>query len=65
MGSEHMALAMWKTGMRDEAYRIFKGNLLDSMNRGLCPGDFHMTSALNVHRQEAQRGFGDPIDISS
>jgi Domain of unknown function (DUF4450) len=61
----HMALAMWQTGMRDEAYRIFKGALLDSMYMGLCPGDFHMTSALDVHRQEAQRDFGDPIGCSS
>ena len=61
----HMALALWQTGMRDEAYRIFKGALLDSMYMGLCPGDFHMTSALDVHRQEAQRDFGDPIGISS
>jgi hypothetical protein len=61
----HMALAMWQAGMRDEAYRIFKGNLLDSMYMGLCPGDFHLTSALDVHRQEAQRDFGDPIGISS
>jgi hypothetical protein len=61
----HMALALWETGMRDEAYRIFKGNLLDSMYMGLCPGDFHMTSALDAHRQEAQRDFGDPLGISS
>ena len=61
----HMALALWQTGMRDEACRIFKGNLLDSMYMGLCPGDFHMTSALDVHRQEAQRDFGDPLGISS
>ena len=61
----HMALAMWQTGMRDEAYRVFKGNLLDSMYLGLCPGDFHMTSTLDVHRQEAQRDFGDPLGISS
>ena len=61
----HMALALWQTGMRDEAYRIFKGNLLDSMYMGLCPGDFHLSSTLDVHRQEAQRDFGDPIGISS
>jgi hypothetical protein len=61
----HMALAMWQTGMRDEAYRVFKGSLLDSMYMGLCPGDFHMTSALDVHRQEAQRDFGDPLGISA
>ncbi len=61
----HMALALWQTGMRDEAYRIFKGALLDSMYMGLCPGDFHMTSALDVHRQESQRDFGDPIGATS
>ena len=63
--NSHMALALWQTGMREEAYRIFKGALLDSMYMGLCPGDFHMTSALDVHRQEAQRDFGDPIGIAS
>jgi hypothetical protein len=61
----HMALAMWQTGMRYEAYRVFKGSMLDSMYMGLCPGDFHMTSAMDVHRQEAQRDFGDPLGISS
>ena len=36
----HMALAMWQTGMRDEAYRIFKGNLLDSMYMGCARATF-------------------------
>ena len=35
------------------------------MFMGLCPGDFHMTSALDAHRQESQRDFGDPIGITS
>jgi hypothetical protein len=35
------------------------------MYMGLCPGDFHMTSALDAHRQEAQRDFGDPIGCSA
>ncbi len=61
----HMALAMWQAGMADEAFTLLKSNLLDSLYRGLCPGDFHMTSALDVHRQEAQRDFGDPIGITS
>jgi len=61
----HMALALWQAGMAYDAFRIFKGALLDSMFMGLCPGDFHMTSALDVHRQEAQRDFGDPIGITS
>jgi hypothetical protein len=61
----HMALAMWQAGMLEEAFRVFKGALLDSAYMGLCPGDFHMTSALDAHRQEAQRDFGDPIGCSS
>lgn len=61
----HMALALWQAGMAEEAFRIFKGNVVDSMFQGLCPGNFHMTSALDDHRQEAQRDFGDPIGITS
>jgi hypothetical protein len=61
----HMALAMWQAGMADEAFLLLKGNLLDSMYMGLAPGNFHMTSALDVHRQEAQRDSGDPIGITS
>jgi hypothetical protein len=61
----HMALAMWQAGMADEAFTLLKSNLLDSLYRGLCPGDFHMTSDLDVHRQEAQRDFGDPIGATS
>ncbi len=63
--NSHMALAMWQIGMKEEAFRLFKGNLLDSMYQGLCPGNFHMTSQLDVHRQEAQRDFGDPIGITA
>jgi hypothetical protein len=63
--NSHMALALWQAGMADDAFRIFKGTLLDSMFMGLCPGDFHMTSALDAHRQESQRDFGDPIGITS
>ena len=61
----HTALAMWQAGMPDDAYLLLKGNVLDSMYQGQCPADFHMSSQLDVHRQEAQRDFGDPIGIFS
>jgi hypothetical protein len=61
----HMALAMWQAGMPDEAFLLLKGNLLDSLFMGLAPGNFHMTSALDAHRQEAQRDSGDPIGITA
>src|ERR1035437_1127873 len=44
---------------------LLKGNLLDSLFMGLAPGNFHMTSALDAHRQEAQRDSGDPIGITA
>ena len=61
----HTALAMWQAGLADEAFLLFKGNLLDSMYMGLAPGDFHMTSELDAHRQEAQRDFGDPTGMTA
>jgi hypothetical protein len=61
----HMSLAMWQAGMAEEAYLLLKGNLLDSLFMGLAPGNFHMTSALDAHRQEAQRDSGDPIGITA
>lgn len=61
----HTALALWQAGMAEEAFALFKGNVLDSMFQGLCPGNFHMSSELDPHRQEAQRDFGDPIGIAS
>ena len=61
----HTALAMWQAGMADEAFLLLKGNLLDSLFMGLAPGNFHMTSALDAHRQEAQRDSGDPIGITA
>jgi hypothetical protein len=61
----HTALAMWQAGMPDEAFLLLKGNLLDSLFMGLAPGNFHMSSALDAHRQEAQRDFGDPIGITA
>ena len=61
----HTALAMWQAGMAEEAFLLLKGNLLDSLFMGLAPGNFHMTSALDAHRQEAQRDSGDPIGITA
>jgi hypothetical protein len=61
----HLALAMWQAGMAEEAYLLLKGNFLDSLFMGLAPGNFHMTSELDAHRQEAQRDFGDAIGIAT
>ena len=61
----HTALAMWQAGMAEDAYLLLKGNFFDSLFMGLAPGNFHMSSGLDAHRQEAQRDFGDPIGITA
>jgi hypothetical protein len=54
------ALAHWQAGRPDAAFALFKGNVLDSMFMGLCPGNTHMASALDAYRGESQRDFADP-----
>lgn len=61
----HTALGLWQSEIPEEAYALFKGNLLDSMYMGLTPGNLHMTSQYSVHRQEAQRDFGDAVGTTS
>ena len=61
----HFALALWQAGLADEAYALLRGNLLDSMFQGLCPGNFHVTSGLDPHRGEMQRDAADPLGITA
>jgi hypothetical protein len=61
----HTALGMWQGGMGRRAFDIYKGNLLDSMYLGLCPGDIHMASQFDDYRQESQRDFADPIAMTA
>ncbi len=61
----HFALALWQAGMADEAFALLRGNLLDSMYLGLCPGNLHVTSALDPHRGETQCDAGDPLGITA
>jgi hypothetical protein len=61
----HSALAYWQAGRPDEAFRLFKGCVLDSMFMGLCPGNVGMTTSFDMARGEAQRDFADGIGVCS
>ena len=61
----HFALALWQAGLADEAYALVRGNLLDSMYQGVCPGNFHVTSQLDPHAGETQRDAGDAMGITA
>jgi hypothetical protein len=61
----HTSLAFWQAERSDEAFKLFKGALLDSMYLGLCPGNVGMTTAFDMARRESQRDFGDSIGATS
>ncbi|HEY0945316.1 MAG TPA: DUF4450 domain-containing protein [Opitutaceae bacterium] len=55
----HTALGYWQSGRGAEAWRLFKGNLLDTMFMGLCPGNAGMSTTFDMARDESQRDFAD------
>jgi len=57
--SAHTALAYWQSGENAEAYKLFRGSILDAMYMGLCPGDLPNLSFYDVNRGESYRDFGD------
>jgi hypothetical protein len=61
----HTALGLWQSGLDKQAFDLYKGNILDSMYMGLCPGDVHMSSQFDDYRQESQRDFADPIAMTA
>ncbi len=54
------ALAQWQANRPTRAFSTFKGNILDSMFMGICPGNCHMASYFDSYRGESQRDFADP-----
>lgn len=61
----HTALGYWQAGRPAEAWRMFKGAILDSMAMGLCPGNAGMCTAYDVARRETQRDFADSVGMSA
>jgi hypothetical protein len=63
--SAHTSLAYWEANLSADAFKLFKGELLQSMYQGLCPGNLGAMTSLDAARGEAQRDFGDAIGINS
>ncbi len=63
--SMHTALANWQGGRTDEAFKLFKSEVLASMYLGGSPGNIVQISHYDAVRKEAYRDFGDPIGMFS
>jgi hypothetical protein len=61
----HTSLAYWQAGRNDDAFRLFKGTILNSMYMGLCPGNCGMCTQFDMARGESQRDFADAVGVCS
>ncbi len=59
------ALAYWQAGRNEDAYRLWKGNLAESMYYGISPGNFEQLSHYDAFRGELYRDFADPIGVAA
>jgi hypothetical protein len=61
----HTSLGFWQANRPETAFQLFKGELLDSMFLGLCPGNLGCMTSHDMARGEAQRDFCDAIGVNS
>lgn len=61
----HASLGFWQTGRNDEAFKLYKSAILDSMFLGITPGNIGTTTQFDVYRRESQRDFADPVGTKS
>ncbi|WP_293889443.1 MULTISPECIES: DUF4450 domain-containing protein [unclassified Sphingobacterium] len=59
------ALAYWQSGRADDAYQLWKSNLMESMYHGISPANFQQLSHYDAFRGELYRDFADPIGVAS
>ncbi len=63
--SMHAILANWQAGRSDEAFKLFKSEIISSMYLGGSPGNITQISYYDAIRGEAYRDFGDPVGMFS
>ncbi|WP_207533361.1 DUF4450 domain-containing protein [Desertivirga arenae] len=61
----HTALAYWQGGRPEEAYHLWRSNILESMYLSSSPGGFEQLSFYDAIRGELYRDFGDPVGMAA
>ena len=61
----HMALAYWQDRENDNAFKLWKSALIESMYLGASPGNFEQLSFYDAMRGELYRDFADPIGVAA
>jgi hypothetical protein len=60
----HTSLAYWQAGRAEDAFKLWKGSLIESQYLESSPGNFENMSFYDASRGEAYRDFGDPIGMA-
>ncbi|MBD8489748.1 DUF4450 domain-containing protein [Echinicola sp. CAU 1574] len=61
----HTSLAYWQAGNQEEAFRLWKSAVLESMYLGGSPGNFQQLSFLDAMRSELYRDFADAVGMGA
>lgn len=61
----HTALAYWQAGRTQEANKLMRSILIESMYMGSSPGNFQQLSHYDHYRGELYRDFADGIGMSA
>lgn len=59
------SLAYWQGGRPEEAFRLWRSALIESMFLGASPGNFEQLSFYDAVRGELYRDFADPIGVAA
>ncbi|MEO8109070.1 MAG: DUF4450 domain-containing protein [Ginsengibacter sp.] len=59
------SLAYWQGGRPEEAFRLWRSSLIESMFLGASPGNFEQLSFYDAIRGELYRDFADPIGVAA
>jgi len=60
----HTSLAYWQAGRAEDAFKLWKGSLVESQYLENSPGNFDQLSFYDSTRGELYRDFGDPIGMA-
>ncbi len=61
----HTALAYWQANRPEEAYQLWKANILDFMYMGSVPGNVGQVSYYDAARGEVYSDFSDAVGIGA
>jgi len=61
----HAALAYWQSGENNEAFKLFKSMVVESMYASASPGGFEQLSFYDAIRGELYRDFADGIGMAA